>query len=399
MALWRRTGPAAAALPARCPTGTGHRGVTGRLPPSYHGECGLDQGLCPVAAMLTLPIHRPLCPIDAKPAPGHASGLVRRGGRSAVTALVAASLLIGGVRPAGAQFEAESDSGGARLGAEAVHRYKVGVEVTAVGGACRGLFATIPVPLDWPEQQVRVVEEDISPSVSAIRYRTIDRSVKQMLVEIPQLARGETARATATFEVRRRAIVAPDDTSQYKIPKRLPRAIKTYLGPSPLIESRHYKIRSAAKATVAGKEGAWEKVEAIYDYVREHVQYKNGPLKGALRALRDGEGDCEELTSLFIAMCRAIGVPARTVWVPGHCYPEFYLVDAEGKGHWFPCQAAGTRAFGAMPEQRPILQKGDNFRVPEKPKQRQRYVAELLKGRPVKGGGRPKVRFIREMLD
>ena len=297
------------------------------------------------------------------------------------------------------QFEPEVDSGGAQLGDEAVHHYKVGVEVTAVGGACRGLFATIPVPLDWPEQEVRIVEEEISPSVQAIRYRTIGGSVKQMLVEIPQLTRGEKAHALATFEVRRRAILAPQETSGYQIPKRVPRKIKVFLGPSPFIESRHHKIRSLAKETVADKETAWEKVEAIYDYVREHIEYKDGPLKGALRALRDGDGDCEELTSLFIAMCRAVGVPARTVWVPGHCYPEFYLVDAEGKGGWFPCQAAGTRAFGQMPEQRPILQKGDNFRVPEKPRQRQRYVAEFLKGVPVKGGGRPKVRFIREMLD
>ena len=42
-------------------------------------------------------------------------------------------------------------------------------------------------------------------------------------------------------------------------------------------------------------------------------------------ALRDGTGDCEELSSLFIALCRAHGIPARTVWVPDHCYPEFYL--------------------------------------------------------------------------
>ncbi len=97
-------------------------------------------------------------------------------------------------------------------------------------------------------------------------------------------------------------------------------------------------------------------------------------------------------------MCRASGIPARTVWVPDHCYPEFYLVDGEGKGHWFPCQAAGTRAFGEMPEQRPILQKGDNFRVPEK-KRPQRYVAEFLSGTTIQGGGKPKVRWVRELLD
>ena len=72
-------------------------------------------------------------------------------------------------------------------------------------------------------------------------------------------------------------------------------------------------------------------------------------------------------------------MPARTVWVPGHCYPEFYLEDAEGKGHWFPCQAAGVRSFGGIDEKRPILQKGDNFTVPKR-REKQRYVSEFLKG-------------------
>jgi hypothetical protein len=52
-----------------------------------------------------------------------------------------------------------------------------------------------------------------------------------------------------------------------------------------------------------------------------------------------------------------------------------------------------------MPEQRPILQKGDNFRVPEKPKDKQRYISPFLIGRPVKGGGgKPKVQFIEELV-
>ena len=96
-------------------------------------------------------------------------------------------------------------------------------------------------------------------------------------------------------------------------------------------------------------------------------------------------------------MCRAIKVPARMVWVPDHCYPEFYLADDEGTGHWIPCQAAGTRAFGSMPEMRPILQKGDNFKVPEKPKS-QRYVAEHVEAKPVRGSRAPKVTFVREYV-
>jgi hypothetical protein len=103
------------------------------------------------------------------------------------------------------------------------------------------------------------------------------------------------------------------------------------------------------------------------------------------------------MTSLFVALCRNARIPARMVWIPDHCYPEFYLEDGEGKGHWFPCQAAGTRQFGRMDEYRPVLQKGDRFKVPEK-RQPQRYVAEFFKcDRTVKRDPRPE--FIREMLD
>ncbi len=127
------------------------------------------------------------------------------------------------------------------------------------------------------------------------------------------------------------------------------------------------------------------------------VQHTITARKGLRRKwLNDKTGDCEELTSLFIALCRASKIPARTVWVPEHCYPEFYLVDDDGKGHWFPCQAAGTRCFGGIPELRPILQKGDNFKDPERPRERQRYVSEFLKGSG--GAGKPTVKFIRQVV-
>jgi hypothetical protein len=89
-------------------------------------------------------------------------------------------------------------------------------------------------------------------------------------------------------------------------------------------------------------------------------------------------------------------VPARTVWVEGHCYPEFYLVDGKGNGSWYPCQAAGSRAFGSMPDQLPILQKGDNFRDPDRPAKPLRYVSEFVTGSAVGGGGEPHVQYIRE---
>ena len=48
-----------------------------------------------------------------------------------------------------------------------------------------------------------------------------------------------------------------------------------------------------------------------------------------------------------------------------------------------------------MPLARPILQKGDNFRVPER-KEHLRYASDYITGVPTPGGGKPKVKYIRD---
>ena len=302
------------------------------------------------------------------------------------------------VVPVSAQFK-QGEAEGPRMGDSQTTCWRTGMIVKATGGACRGITGYAPVPTDWPEQQVTILEEEVSPEAK-ISYKMIDGGVKIMNVRIPMLASGKEAKALVTVEIRRSTMLPPENTDRYVLPdeKKLPREIRLYLAPSPMIESRSPKIRKLAKEIGVDEKQAWKKVEAIYDWVRDNVKYQNGPLKGALAALKDGTGDCEELTSLFIAICRAAGIPARTVWVPGHCYPEFYLSDESGKGHWFPCQAAGTREFGGITETRPVLQKGDNFRPPKKGRERQRYMAEYLTGTPTRGGGKPQVRFIRETM-
>ncbi len=299
--------------------------------------------------------------------------------------------------PSPAQFEEGGDEGGATLGKSRTQRWKAGLIVTAQGGRCNGIVGYAPVPVDWPEQKVTIIDEDISPGVK-IGYRLVDGVVKLMVVKISSIPGGRTAKALVVLEITRHTQNPPEDTDRYKIPtkKQLNRKLKLYLAPSPYIQSRDGKIRSLAKEIIADKEGDWEKVESLYDWVQDNIIYKEGPLKGALKALRDKEGDCEELSSLFIGLCRASGIPARTVWVPGHCYAEFYLVDEDGKGHWFPCQPAGSKEFGGISELRPILQKGDNFRHPENRRKRVRYLPEYVTGK--RSAGKPKVKFVRELM-
>jgi hypothetical protein len=312
-----------------------------------------------------------------------------------------ALIYLASAMPSYAQFKEGGEEKGTKKGKSETTLWRVGAIVKASGGPCLGLAGYVPVPTKWPEQEVRVVEEDVTSTVQ-IRYEMIDNGARVMHIKIARLAPGQEAKALVTLEIRRSTILPPENTENYVLPdvKKLSPKIRCYLTPSPLIEVRDPKIREAAKQVgVEEKEKAWDKVEAIYDWVRAKIKYENGPIKGAKAALKDGTGDCEELTSLFIAICRVNDIPARTVWVQGHCYPEFYLNDDKGEGHWFPCQAAGAREFGGITELRPILQKGDNFRqLLGKDKEHQRYLAEKLIGTKSRGGGDPQAQFIRETV-
>jgi transglutaminase-like putative cysteine protease len=265
----------------------------------------------------------------------------------------------------------DADPRGPRPGETAGPTWRIGVIVTA-GGPCRGIVATTSVPTDWPEQQVRVVGDAISRG-ARVTYQTIDDAARQpaarqMTVRIASLPPGQEARAVATFEVKRTQQSAPADTDVYVLPdpRRSDRKLRGYLAPSPYIESTHPQIEALAGEVGVDEPHAWDRVEAIYDWVRREIQLEDDRGRGVkttLETLRDGKGDCDELTSLFIAICRAGGVPARTVRVPGHCYPEFYLEDDQGKGHWFPCDPTRPGPFGEVTEDRPVLQKGDNLRL------------------------------------
>ena len=202
------------------------------------------------------------------------------------------------------QFQEEPlDIHAPRFGATGIQRYRVGVRVVAEGGRCRDIYATLPVPKDWPEQRVRIVQEDTTTDVRHLRFRDVDNAARQMIVEIPDLPAGREARAIVTYELERSAILLPHTTNDLKLPTRSDRDVRLFLRPSPYIESRHTSIVRLMRETTQGKEG-WEKVESIYDVVRQRVEYRNGELKGAARALKFTRwGDCEELTCF--AMARA----------------------------------------------------------------------------------------------
>jgi hypothetical protein len=290
-------------------------------------------------------------------------------------------------------------AGGAALQIESkTQKWEFGVSIRAVGGPCAGLFGTFPLPADWPEQQVKVVAETITPHVRKNSIRESE-GLKQMLFEVPQLAAGETATCFITLEIVRHSQLPPVDTTGLVVPKNPPLAIRKHLGTSPLVESTNTRVKGLARQLAAEDQPAWEQVQAIVKGVRERVKFEKenkNVFKGAVGALRDGKADKEDLTATFVALCRAAKIPARMVWALDYCYAEFYLEDATGKGAWYPCVVHEEVELGAVKDLRPILEKGDNFRVPEE-RAPQRFVAEYLTGKG--GGGKPSVEFRRRSAD
>jgi hypothetical protein len=172
--------------------------------------------------------------------------------------------------------------------------------------------------------------------------------------------------------------------AELAVPEPLPRELRGYLQAAPDFDDPDRRIQTLADSLRQADEPAGATARRYFDWVREHVQYREGGFRGAATALDSGAGDCEDMTALFVALCRSSGIPARPVWVEGHAYPEFYVADASGDGGWIPVQVAGPEWFGTMLPDQPILQKGDRARDPIQ-RRDGRYIAQSARalGGPV----------------
>jgi len=124
---------------------------------------------------------------------------------------------------------------------------------------------------------------------------------------------------------------------------------RTHLAPEPFLESDDPAIVKEAEAAVQRTVGARARAERLVRHVNALLEKKPTiSLPSAREVLRTKVGDCNEHTALYVAMARAIGIPARIAvgltFVRGafyyHAWPEVYLEEgAESgrpRGYWLP---------------------------------------------------------------
>ena len=92
--------------------------------------------------------------------------------------------------------------------------------------------------------------------------------------------------------------------------------VAAHLEPAIKIESAAAEIAALAAQLTAELPSVEGQVAKLISYTREALRYdvaSPAGNQGALAGLLAGSGVCEEYASLFVALCRASGIPARVV--------------------------------------------------------------------------------------
>jgi len=98
-----------------------------------------------------------------------------------------------------------------------------------------------------------------------------------------------------------------------------------YLQPSELIDSDNPNIVNKAAELAAGETDQYKLMHKIGKWVKNNIEYDLDPSlvfssKSASWTLKNKKAVCDELTTLFIALNRAMGIPAR--FVSGYAYTD-----------------------------------------------------------------------------
>lgn len=129
-----------------------------------------------------------------------------------------------------------------------------------------------------------------------------------------------------------------------------------WISPSHYIDSKHEVLVAKAAELTTGLNTRLEKAKMIHNYVYNHVAlkiYRDASLDKASETEELGYGTCMNASRLFVALCRAANVPARTVWGvvndhdDGHDYNNHHqwAEALDDSGYWHAADFGYTVDF------------------------------------------------------
>jgi transglutaminase-like putative cysteine protease len=108
----------------------------------------------------------------------------------------------------------------------------------------------------------------------------------------------------------------------------IPDDIKIYLEPSATADSENTDIIRLANSLASKEDDLFIVVHNLAEWTKSNVEYNLSTITASVSrpaswVLENKKGVCDEMTNLFIAMCRSIGIPAR--FVSGIAYTDSEL--------------------------------------------------------------------------
>ncbi len=145
-------------------------------------------------------------------------------------------------------------------------------------------------------------------------------------------------------------------------------ALGRYLEPEALIQSADPRIQAQARQIVGRTRDPARVAQALNQWVYDNLKKEiTVSVPSAVQVLDSRRGDCNEHTVLYVALARALGLPARTaagvVYLRGrfyyHAWPEVYLngwVAVDPTFGQFPADAAHLRfTIGGLARQMELI--------------------------------------------
>ncbi len=270
------------------------------------------------------------------------------------------------------------------------YRLRVGIDLDASGDA-RDVLASTPVPIVVPEQQITA--ERVTTNLGAAGIDGLTPTARQLTLVVPQLPSGARVSAVAEFELTVSKQYFGYDAEQFPVEQKIPLDVRAAgLGDSPGIQTQSPPLLKLLQELKGSRTHPWQLARSFAEWVPQHIRPQLGAYTSVTTALEKRVGDCEEMAGVFVALCRAAGIPARLVWIPNHVWSEFYLTDHEGRGHWIPAHTACYPWFGWTGVHELVIQKGDRLRLPGKP-----GLVRLQTDRLRWGGAKPTARYWAEL--
>lgn len=200
--------------------------------------------------------------------------------------------------------------------------------------------AFIALPLTIAPQQI---VKDISINPSNLKISTDVDGNQWVHFKVDRIPPSKSVEMKYSAVVESRPLlISKENSFSYKINPYSKQFLKKFLTMEPHIESDHPKIKKLALSITS---------DNPIDFARKTVQLVNRTLKykiqpdeyGAKYAIEKGEGDCTEFSALFVALCRAKGIPARTN--AGFAFVQHWERHATAEflvgGRWIPVDITG----------------------------------------------------------